>query len=90
MDSLTAKYWRGLMIISHMSEPQKSLYVIGANILTAFKKADKKLIEPLELYEVFKGFNQNISLSYFYFGLDWLFMIDAIELDEFGNIKLCN
>ncbi len=78
------------MIIADLSEPQKSLYVIGANILTAFNNIEKKLIDPLELYEIFEADNESISISYFYFGLDWLFLVNAVELDGFGNIKLCN
>lgn len=90
MGLLTVKCWRDQMIIGDLLEPRKSLYVIGANILSAFNIADKKLIDPLELYEIFETYNGDISISYFYFGLDWLFVVNAVELDGFGNLKLCN
>lgn len=78
------------MIINDIPEPQKSLYVIGANILSAFSASGKNLISPLELFEFFKASQQGASISYFYFGLDWLFLANVVELDELGNIKLCN
>jgi len=78
------------MIISNMSAPYKSLYVIGANILYVLRSSDLVVNDPLELFDVFKTNNRNISLAYFNFGLDWLYMIGAIELTDSGNITLCN
>lgn len=73
-----------------MSAPYKSLYVIGANILYVLRSSDLVVNDPLELFDVFKTNNRNISLAYFNFGLDWLYMIGAIELTDSGNITLCN
>lgn len=78
------------MIISDLSAPYKSLYVIGANIIFVLRSYELGFIDPLELYEKFKDTNEGISLAYFYFGLDWLYMIDAIELTESGDVKLCS
>jgi hypothetical protein len=78
------------MIISNLSAPYKSLYVIGANILTILQSNVKKTIDPLELFDEFKVTNQNISIAYFNFGLDWLYMTGSIELTELGDVKLCS
>lgn len=76
------------MIIINTSSPNKSLYVIGAYILKELPK--NKFIDPLELYTALKTSKPNISINYFYFALDWLFIIDLISLTEEGDIKLCN
>ncbi|WP_413743245.1 ABC-three component system middle component 6 [Vibrio cholerae] len=31
----------------------------------------------------------NITFTYFSYGLDWLFICGAINIDEFGNVKIC-
>jgi hypothetical protein len=90
MGSLIAKYWRGLMIINDVPEPQKSLYVIGADILAALRDSSDKSIDPIRLFDLFNSRTNKVSITYFYFGLDWLYLLDAIELDGFGNIKLCS
>lgn len=78
------------MIINNLSSPYKSLYVIGANILILLKTNTVRTIDPLELYEAFKKQNPKISLSYFIYGLDWLYMADLVDLTESGDLVLCN
>jgi hypothetical protein len=90
MGSLIVKYWRGLMIINDVSEPQKSLYVIGADILAVLRDSSDKPIDPIRLFDLFHSSANKVSITYFYFGLDWLYLLDVIELDSFGNIKLCS
>ena len=90
MGSLIAKYWRGLMIINDVSEPQKSVYVIGADILAALRDSSDKSIDPIRLFDLFNSRTNKVSITYFYFGLDWLYLLDVIELDGFGNVKLCS
>jgi hypothetical protein len=78
------------MIINDVSEPQKSLYVIGADILAALRDSSDKSIDPIRLFDLFNSRTNKVSITYFYFGLDWLYLLDVIELDGFGNIKLCS
>ncbi len=82
------------MIIHDISEPQKSLYVIGASILSVLRESKEKSVDPIRLFDLFHNGNSNsnskVSLTYFYLGLDWLYLLNAIELDSFGNIKLCS
>ncbi|WP_416206697.1 ABC-three component system middle component 6 [Oceanobacter antarcticus] len=84
------KYWRGLMIINDVSEPQKSLYVIGASILSVLRESNEKSVDPIRLFDLFHNSTNKVSLTYFYLGLDWLYLLNAIELDGLGNIKLCS
>lgn len=78
------------MIINEVSEPQKSLYVIGADILAVLRGASDKSIDPIMLFDLFQRRSNKVSIAYFYFGLDWLYLLNAIELDNVGNIRLCS
>lgn len=78
------------MIVSNVSSPERSLYVIGANIINLLKSGKHNSIDPLGLYVEYKKKHQDISLSYVLFGLDWLFIIGAIESTPTGDIALCN
>ncbi|OOE93085.1 hypothetical protein BZG77_14495 [Salinivibrio sp. IB643] len=78
------------MIIHDISEPQKSLYVIGGSILSVLRESNEKSFDPIRLFGLLHNSNSKVSLTYFYLGLDWLYLLNAIELDGFGNIKLCS
>lgn len=78
------------MILSNISSPERSLYVIGANIIKLLVSGKHNVIDPLNLYEEYRSYHPDVSLSYVLFGLDWLFIIGAIELTSMGDIKLCN
>jgi len=78
------------MIINDVSEPQKSLYVIGADILAVMRNSSDKPIDSIRLFDLFHSRSNKVSITYFYFALDWLYLLDAIELDSSGDIKLCN
>ena len=78
------------MIINNLSFPYKSLYVIGASIMVLLRTKTDEVVDPLELYELFKKDNSNISLSYFIYGLDWLYMVSLVSLTESGDITLCS
>ena len=78
------------MIINNLSSPYKSLYVIGASILALLRTNKYEAVDPLELYELFKKENPKISLSYYIYGLDWLYMVSLVNLTESGDITLCS
>lgn len=78
------------MILSNISSPEKSLYVIGANIISLLTMEKHYFVDPMELYEKYKRQHPDISLSYVMFGLDWLFIIGAIKLTSTGDIELCS
>lgn len=77
------------MIINDISEPQKSLYVIGAEILSFLVSSGTKEIDPVILFEKIYGKTNRVSITYFHFSLDWLYLLNTINLDDSGNIKLC-
>lgn len=78
------------MIISSLQSPNKSLVIIGANILTILREYPFESINPLILMSKYNEKFDDISFSYMMFGLDWLFIIDAIKNTDNGDIELCN
>ena len=78
------------MIISSSQSPQKSLLVIGANILKTLRDYPFESVNPLILMSKYNDQFDEVSFSYLMFGLDWLFLIDTIKLTDTGDIQLCN
>ena len=78
------------MIISSSQSPQKSLLIIGANILTILRAYPFESVNPLIIMSKYNEQYSAISFSYLMFGLDWLFLIDTIKLTESGDVQLCN
>jgi hypothetical protein len=73
------------MIIPRGIQPEKSLYVIGASIISVLRGYDNKEIELDTLFSLFrKEYPRQISFSYFIYALDWLFLMGLIEV---GGIK---
>ncbi|MDH5951020.1 ABC-three component system middle component 6, partial [Vibrio crassostreae] len=56
-----------------------------ANILNIIK--NNKNICPLTVFNLYRENFDEITFTYFSYGLDWLFICGAIDIDEFGNIK---
>lgn len=78
------------MIVSSFQSPSKSLFFIGGNILNVIHSYQFDAIDPLILFRKYSDFYDKLSFSYLMYGLDWLFMIGAIDMNENGDIKLCN
>ncbi|MFB2681580.1 ABC-three component system middle component 6 [Shewanella mangrovisoli] len=78
------------MIISSSQSPQKSLLIIGANILKILREHSFESTNPLILMSKYNDIHDEISFSYLILALDWLFLIDTIKLTDTGDIKLCN
>lgn len=78
------------MIISSSQSPQKSLLIIGANILKILRDYPFESTNPLILMSKYNDKYDEISFSYLMLALDWLFLIDTIKLTDTGDIQLCN
>lgn len=75
------------MIINNKREPMYSLYFLGGIILRILNSSNNKMID--ELFEKCKKeINQDIHIDFFYYALDWLFMLSIIELKEGGKVCL--
>lgn len=74
------------MLLPDNIHPEFSVYYNGALVLKALKnQSDVKLIDLF--YEVKKI--QDISFSLFTLCLDWLYLIEAVQIDEKGIVKKC-
>ena len=78
------------MILSNLQTPQKSLYLIGANILTLMNEHQFDAIAPLHLFTKYNSTFQDVSFAYFCLGLDWLHLLGTVELNETGDLSQCN
>lgn len=74
------------MLLPDNIHPEDSLYYIGSKVLKELKLYREKNI--LEVYATIKEID-NISFSVFVLTLDWLYLIEAVEVDEKGVLKLC-
>lgn len=76
------------MIVGKNTSPNFQVYHIGGLILSIFKEMKSKSITVIELYELAKA-KQNMSISLFSLGLDWLYILGAVKNDK-GSITLCS
>lgn len=77
------------MIISNSQTQRLTLFFIGSNIISLIKQHQFNSIEPLILYNNYCERVEHISISYFLFGLDWVYISGLAESNESGDIILC-
>ena len=79
------------MLLPQDVSPEKSLYVIGGQIIQAFNIYKRRIIEPKVLYDNYISlYNIDaISYSYFLYALDWLYIMGFIEVYNDTKIKRC-
>jgi len=76
------------MIFKKDINPKNSLYFIGGLILEELEKNEKNEIEFLDIYESLKE-DKDISLKLFVLAVDWLFLLDALKLNQRGKLEKC-
>lgn len=74
-------------MILNESQPEKSLYVIGALIIESINQKDS-VFYITELYEKLEG-RLEVSFAQFILAIDWLFLIGIIIPTEDGRLKKC-
>jgi hypothetical protein len=80
------------MLVDRDTSPQRNLYYVGARILQLFKEAPFKTID---IDVAFRELNlrsereKSIPFNYFVLALDWLFLINAVDLTSDGDIVRC-
>ncbi|MDC9723386.1 MAG: hypothetical protein PSN34_11550 [Urechidicola sp.] len=73
------------MILNKDINPEYSLYHVGSHILETLIEMDKKSSFS-DLYNSVYSKNKT-TVNLFSLALDWLYVIDAIFLDEKGSIR---
>lgn len=66
------------MIVKKGINPRKSLYYLGSLIINEFITKKEEELDFLELYSSLKE-QEGISMDYFLFTLDWLFLSGIVE-----------
>jgi len=76
------------MIASSNVHPERDIYYLGAKIIEILSTSEKNNWDYIELFEIFKR-GCKIEFKLFILCLDWLFIINAIEKNAYGEIKKC-
>lgn len=74
------------MILPDDVQPERTLYFLGGVVLGHLPP--QGAISPLRLLEQVQS-RCDIGVSLFALTLDWLYLIDAIDLDSSGDVFLC-
>lgn len=74
------------MLLPDNIHPELSLYYNGSIVLEELKKIDNQSI--MDLYQNVKT-KKEMSFPIFMLCLDWLYLIEAAEINERGYIQLC-
>lgn len=79
------------MLLPQDVQPEKSLYVIGAQIIETFNKLGRRTVDIKTLYTSFQSINNanEISFTYFLYALDWLYIVGFVDLYNNSKIKRC-
>lgn len=74
------------MIIPRGTQPDKSLYAIGATTIGVLKASAASEHDLDDLYSRFdKKHSQKINFSYFLYAIDWLYLIGLVDRNEKNN-----
>ncbi|MBO0449055.1 hypothetical protein JZO76_05845 [Enterococcus sp. MJM12] len=75
------------MLLPDEIKPETSIYYYAAMLL----KKVKQSIEPFEIVELYYILKEttDISLKNYAYCLDWLYLIDAVKINEEGSVVLC-
>ena len=78
------------MIIDYDTKPEKNLYLIGYQVLNIFNDLSINKIDVKVLYYKYVDATKSkISFNYFLYALDWLYLLDLIEVSKNAEIKKC-
>lgn len=74
------------MLLPDNIKPELSIYYIGSQILSVLK--DNRSLPLINLFQKLRE-RSSISFQSFVLGLDWLYLINAAEVNEQGDVVLC-
>ena len=78
------------MIIDSDMHPEKNVYYIGAVIIDVITKQPQNGMDiDLLLHKYNENRAQIISMEYLLLGLDWLYILGIVSIDNKGRIRKC-
>jgi hypothetical protein len=82
-----------MLLIDEDNEPAKSIYFLGSKVIRALVESHFGVIDTNFL---FRALNEDIadsgskvSYDYFLLTLDWLFLLEKIDLNDKGDVVRC-
>ena len=76
------------MIIDNEIHPEKNIYYIGSILMDVFRSEPFGINSSINLYErVQNHLPYDLSFQMFLLTLDWLFILNLVEVTEDGDIK---
>jgi hypothetical protein len=76
------------MLLPDNIQPELTLYYIGGLILKNLKV--KNALSVVDLFQLVKKENEDVSFSSYLLSLDWLYLIDAAGVQTNGDVALCS
>lgn len=84
-----AMFWKGLpMLLPREQSPWNCAYVLGAAALSALNEGDADL--PSLQSRMTEILQRRVSPTQTLSAAAWLFLLGKVELDEKGQLSLCN
>ncbi len=79
------------MILPQDITPEKSMYVMGSRIIQLLNNEPHKVVDPKLVYDkyIITYPEVKITYNYFLYAVDWLYILDAVELTSNTGIKKC-
>ena len=74
------------MLLPDNIKPELSIYYIGSQILSVLK--DNRSLPLINLFQKLRE-RSSVSFQSFVLGLDWLYLINAAEVNEQGDVVFC-
>ena len=75
------------MLLPDNIRPEYSIYYIGSLILNELHSNGSKSL--LDLFEILNK-NYGITFALYSLALDWLYLIEAAEIESTGEVHLCS
>jgi len=81
---------KAIMILSNSIKPNQTLYYLGGILISCLKEQPSQVIDSVKLFEVFKNsLSVKVTFTQYMFTLDWLYLLDMIEVNDEGDIIVC-
>ena len=79
------------MILPQDIAPEKSMYVMGSRILQILNNEPHAVVDPKMIFDKYCIVHSEtkITYNYFLYAIDWLFILNAIEITGNLGIKKC-
>lgn len=79
------------MILPQDIAPEKSIYVMGSRIIEILNNEPHNTIDPKLIFDKYNLWHPEtkITYNYFLYAIDWLYILNAVEITGNLGIKKC-